>query len=290
MLPICKHVKTDADMAHFRSSCAYKLIVSYIEKLCLSVKGDLGNESSTPEILRCLKVLDTIEKKVHQIEPLDQPMRFGNIAFRNFHEWLTTACDDLLFDFCDLRDELKPYLLDSFGNPIRIDYGTGHEAAFFMFLIILIENEMLTLSPPVVLLLFRKYILLVRLITTKYNMEPAGSHGVWGLDDYHHLPFIFGAAQLIGHESLVKPSQLFDRVDDPDLSNSLYASMIGFIKTTKCKHARFHEVSPLLFDFTRFDSWAQVCIGLLRMYTTEVLGKRPIVQHFFFGNVVRWEE
>ena len=30
--------------------------------------------------------------------------------------------------------EIEVYLVDSFGNPTRIDYGTGHEMAFVMFL------------------------------------------------------------------------------------------------------------------------------------------------------------
>jgi serine/threonine-protein phosphatase 2A activator len=30
--------------------------------------------------------------------------------------------------------ELGPYLKDSFGNAIRIDYGTGHEMAFILLL------------------------------------------------------------------------------------------------------------------------------------------------------------
>ena len=40
-------------------------------------------------------------------------------------------------------EELAVYLTESFGNSVRIDYGTGHELSFVIFLMCLFKIEIL---------------------------------------------------------------------------------------------------------------------------------------------------
>lgn len=292
--PPVKRVRTDDDLIKFKSSPSYSLINSYAERMCLIIRGHLAAPVPPfePGVESMLKVLDTVMKEVDRIHPIEQPMRFGNKAFRTLHAFLSDNMAETLqesgIDDQNVVLEVTPYLIDSFGNSTRLDYGTGHEASFFFALIILMEKRVLPQSISVVLVVFRKYIELVRIITTKYVMEPAGSHGVWGLDDYHHLPFLFGAAQLIGREvDTVKPSEILDKAH-LIRGDSLFADCIEFIKNTKGKFARFENVSPLLSDLVKKENWSHVCMSLMRMYNTEVLGKRPIVQHFLFGDTLSW--
>lgn len=87
-----------------------------------------------------------------------------------------------------------------------MDYGTGHETSFALFLLCLTLLHFIEPEPEqerqLVLIVFVRYLQLCWRLQDVYRLEPAGSHGVWGLDDYSFLGYIFGSAQLRGLYSL----------------------------------------------------------------------------------------
>ena len=97
---------------------------------------------------------------------------------------------------------VRPYLLTAFGSFVRMDYGTGHETSFAVFLLCLTLIRFLSFDSgearDIVLIVFVRYLRLCWRLQDVYRLEPAGSHGVWGLDDSHFLGYIFGSAQLRG--------------------------------------------------------------------------------------------
>lgn len=114
-----------------------------------------------------------------------------------------------------------------------------------------------------------------------YRLEPAGSHGVWGLDDYHFLPYLFGSAQLLGSD--ISPSQALEaatRSEGP--FTDLYTLSLHRIALFK-RGAAFSEHSPLLNSLSQFPNWVKPHGGLLKMYVAEVLGKRVVVQGLWVG-------
>jgi serine/threonine-protein phosphatase 2A activator len=147
------------------------------------------------------------------------------------------------------------------------------------------------------------YIELIRKLILTYTLEPAGSHGVWGLDDHSFAPYIFGSAQLgppIASPNAPTPLQgSLDSAPAPDTitskptvtehkSSNMYFSAIQFIFDVK--KGPFWEHSPILFNISGIkDGWGKINKGMLKMYDAEVLGKFPVVQHFPFGQFFKWE-
>merc|ERR1711934_1076854 len=102
-----------------------------------------------------------------------------------------------------------------------------------------------------VLRIFQRYLLLVRKLQSTYVLEPAGSHGVWSLDDYQFLPFYFGAAQLLDHPRILPKSVLSNDVRENFAHDYLYLQAIEFIG--KMKTGPFGEHSPILHSMAHVE-------------------------------------
>ncbi|KAI0563037.1 Peptidylprolyl isomerase [Gracilaria domingensis] len=251
-------------------------------------------------------VLETLARWAHEIEPTQQATRFGNKAFRIWHERLCEQAVLLMKTIVETWDgeyaertgrteqevasELAEYLKTSFGNETRIDYGSGHEAHFLVLLYCLATVGVLQEADDeeVVLIVFPAYLKTTRLLQTRYMLEPAGSHGVWGLDDYSFLPFLWGSSQLIS-SNRVAPSVIHDEVALRELRYEyLYLDAIAFIR--EMKTGPFPEHSPMLHDISGVNGgWKKINSGMIKMYRGEVWQKRPVIQHFLFGSIFRFQ-
>ena len=174
-----------------------------------------------------------------------------------------------------LHAELRAYFTGSFGSKQRLDYGTGHELSFLAFLGCLWklgifkssdtqdnEHDNTTISRNIVLGIINPYLQLTRKIIKLYTLEPAGSHGVWGLDDHSFIPYILGSAQLSAPISDREPMSVEGSVPGAPATadvvkksvvkrwqdRNLYFDAIAFINDVKT--GPFWEHSPILFDIS----------------------------------------
>ena len=285
----------------FVASPAYKEILDFIYAIQSELKG--MKKSSMPATTNeCLLNFEPLFNKLEEIYNNNPPKkgdaRFDDPVFKRFHEELTNKFTDIMNSTIlspknmpkNIIIELKTYFLDSFGNQFRLDYGTGHELNFFCMLLILYKSGVYTKKdfPYLIFKILLRYVLFVRKLQVEYMLEPAGARGVWGLDEYQFLPFIFGAAQLIGNKELtpkcVKDNDvLIDYKDE-----YLYFDCVDHIKSVK-KGATFPEYAPILYSITNVKSWEKVASGLVKMYEDDVLKKVVIIQHFYFGSVLLLE-
>ncbi|KAJ2339497.1 Serine/threonine-protein phosphatase 2A activator, partial [Coemansia sp. RSA 2671] len=271
------------DMSKWLASSAYGDIVSFVEQLSQGVQGKRVSSvgALSPQVEGIVRLLSKAESWISEYPPdMTASSRFGNKSFRSWEAKLQQQAEHLQRDLLpaerhDAAPELAAYLVAAFGNATRIDYGSGHELSFVMWLLCLCKIGFLEPSDSVaiVLTIFRLYIQLCQQLQRTYKLEPAGSHGVWGLDDFQFLPFYFGSAQFIGSESTpaVSLDQGFIAREGDEY---LYLQGIRFIG--EVKRGPFFEHSRQLYDISGVPRWEKVNQGLGKMYKAEVLGKFPV--------------
>lgn len=299
-----KRLLTADDMKLWEESQTRTDLLQFIETLAESVRGHENNQYELPindgvESLMTLlgKIQGDIEK--HPVIKDANTSRFGKIEFRDFFAEVEKNSQQYIKEaFPSLNENqtnmLSTYLIQSWGDKRRIDYGSGHELNFLCFLYGLTSYQIFNVKEGtdgtnLVLKVFIEYLRIMRILETQYWLEPAGSHGVWGLDDYHFLPFLFGAFQLSTHKHLKPKSIHSEEVVEMFADKYLYFGCISFINSVKTTTSlRWH--SPMLDDISGVKKWAKVAEGMVKMYKAEVLSKLPIMQHFFFSDFLKCPE
>ncbi|KIK96289.1 hypothetical protein PAXRUDRAFT_826123 [Paxillus rubicundulus Ve08.2h10] len=301
-------IRSDEDVKYWKNTTGYNDYQLFLRRLNESVVGytvprEFGDCSQA--ITNLLSLLDTLDGWIDETPPQKLGMatpRFGNPAFREYWgDRLSKESQSLLDkllgpDLSSAIPFVKPYFMTSFGSFQRLDYGTGHETSFALFLCCLSLVRFLDSNPEeeraIVSRVFVRYIRLCWKLQDTYKLEPAGSHGVWGLDDYSFLPYIFGSGQL-RDQTAIPVSDVLDvtlAMDEHpmDRFDNLYFMSIARIK--QVKYGPFFEHSSQLHSIaTQVQNWGKVNKGLFEMYQVEVLGKRVVVQHVPLGGLVEWD-
>ncbi|KAF7302177.1 Serine/threonine-protein phosphatase 2A activator [Mycena indigotica] len=288
-------IQTDDDVDTWRRSRSYQDYAIFLRRLNEAVVGhDIPETGSgqSKAIEQIIDILNLLDSWIDEIPAQASPQRFGNLAFRTWGRRLEQECDAVLKsllppEYGPIIPHIKPYLLTSFGSFGRMDYGTGHETSFALFLLCLALTRFIQPSPheerAIVLVVFPRYLSLCWRLQDVYNLEPAGSHGVWGLDDSSFLGYIFGSGQLRDQTRIPVSAVL----RPPLPPTNLY--FLSIMRIHQVKHGPFHEHSSQLHSIaTGVPNWGKVNTGLFKMYEAEVLGKRVVVQHIPLGGLLEW--
>nr|XP_019014526.1 serine/threonine-protein phosphatase 2A activator 1 [Kwoniella pini CBS 10737]OCF53307.1 serine/threonine-protein phosphatase 2A activator 1 [Kwoniella pini CBS 10737] len=288
-------LNTDSAVSQWHTTPGYQAFWGWIKRRCERIRGKdiLRGEyqGSSEGINILLKMLDSMMSWVREVPIQPQSnQRFGYLAFRTYIKLVEERLPNLFTSSTipdHLLDQLLPLFLNSyaFGHPVRIDYGTGHELAFILGLWVCVVSGWIGGEGPkeveedeLILRVFTKYLDLTTLLQKTYRLEPAGSHGVWGLDDYCFLPYLFGSAQLLG-ELAIDPSSSSAPPDDIKDLYTLSLYHLALFKTG----AAFSEHSPMLHSLSQMPNWVKIHSGLRKMFTGEVTGKRVVVQGLHLG-------
>jgi serine/threonine-protein phosphatase 2A activator len=142
--PLTKRITDQRSLQRWKKSEAHANILKYISELGDAVVGRRATQEceERPIISTIVAEFEAMRGWIDQIPPLQQSMRYGNKAFKTWHERLVERSHQMMLELFERHGpacvedtalaaaELHTYFIESFGSPVRIDYGEREPACF----------------------------------------------------------------------------------------------------------------------------------------------------------------
>lgn len=82
-----KEIISQEDVEKFKSTKTFQVLVGFIMELQKSVESkNISSTKEDPKFNKIISFLEKIENLIGEVPPLQQKMRFGNKAFKTWHE------------------------------------------------------------------------------------------------------------------------------------------------------------------------------------------------------------
>eukprot|EP00835_Amoeboradix_gromovi_P003750 NODE_260_length_12610_cov_0.413076.p5 type:complete len:224 gc:universal NODE_260_length_12610_cov_0.413076:12419-11748(-) len=171
-----KQIETPQDVDIWIKSKGLGLLLTTLLSLTDLVTDTIIPNEVDSKIENLSSALDAIDNEIQNFTSDNKisSTRFGDPNVRKFHTWISENSGNLIYDIGPLSVEANSYFNESFGS-FRLDFGSGHELNFLAFLCIHYKhNSSKEFGRQLILVVYGRYIKLVRKIIVSFNLEPAG--------------------------------------------------------------------------------------------------------------------
>lgn len=305
-----KCVRTPEDLGKWKRSRAYYDLVAYINNTSMAIQGhrQVGGYAVSKQMLKLCKIFNWLDRLVYQCHPLgagqgllrcvgedrldtmESTHSLRQKCHRAYRQW-TKLVQEKIFSIlesqvkphCKHVNELAQYLTRSFGSLQHYDYGPGNELMFLFFLCGLFKSSILQSEDTVAaaLLLFQRYLDLVRRLMTFFRLVPTSVRDNNVIDDRNILPYIWGCAQLCREQPFAPPQCEKPAIMEAHRQNYMLLSSLEHLQKIMGNVA-LGVHSYQLWCVLSLSNWPDAYSGLMGTYLKYVLNDFYIIQDLIF--------
>ncbi|GAA5874021.1 hypothetical protein JCM16303_002665 [Sporobolomyces ruberrimus] len=191
-----RKILNESDLDSWKQSLPFEWVQEYIQELIESTALGQGDSEDSPDdsnnvaINQLLTFLSAVSSCVTSAPPSSPPFTPSE-NFKSFRSRLSQLSTSLHIQLLPsllradvILPELDFHLNRSFGSTSRMDYGTGHELSFILYLLILRLTGILSQSSSrsIVTKILSKYWEVSKEVRDKFGLVQAGRRGGWKKD------------------------------------------------------------------------------------------------------------